>query len=96
MPSRYHFKGQTQGGHLQDADERRQESGADAGPVVSLLIRKAVGTWLLSASLDIPVMGNPSNFPLCIFSLTALIYVSRPAPLHRRQTASLVGCLLLT
>lgn len=37
----------------------RKESLTDAGPEVSLLCRKALGTWHTSGLLHIPAMGNP-------------------------------------
>lgn len=56
-------------------NNRRQENLTDAGPEVSLLFRKAVGAWHTSGLLHIRVMGSPSDFPVCIFSSMAFIYV---------------------
>lgn len=47
-------------------NQGRQES-IDAGPEVSLLFRKAVGTWLTSGLLHIPAMGSPFQLPCLYF-----------------------------
>lgn len=51
----------------QDADQKRQENTTDAGPEVSVFLRKAVGTWSTCVPLHIPVMGSPSDSPVSIF-----------------------------
>lgn len=61
---------------IQDADQKRQESTTDAGPEVSVFLRKAVGTWSTSVPLHVPVMGSPSDSPVSIFSVMPLIYAS--------------------
>lgn len=53
----------------QDANLRRQESTTDAGMEESGFLRKAVATWPFYDCLLITVMGNPSDFPDCIFSI---------------------------
>lgn len=82
MPS-HSLKDWTHQGHIQDADQWRQEGTTDTGPEGSMLLRKAAGTWLTSGLLHIPLMGSPADFPVCIFSLMAVIYVSCQNPLEK-------------
>lgn len=63
---------------------------------LSVLFRKVVGTWHNSGLLHITAMGSPSDFPVCIYSLMAFIYVSCQNPIRWKQIVFLalrLSCL---
>lgn len=57
-------------------NNRRQEDLTDAGPEVSLVLRKTKGIPVRCLVFRTACsVGSPSDVPACIFSLQALIYV---------------------